>query len=192
VKRAGWREEVAGVAAEDLVFVDESGANVRMTRAYARAPRHQRAVGRVPRNHGKATSLVAALTPCGLAAPLRRLSAFDAGSFAAYVEQTLGPALRPGQVVVLDNLSIHKDARVRAAVEATGCRLVFLPPYSPDCSPIEFAFAKVKAALRKAGARAQGALDAAAPQGVCDRAVATITAQDARGFFRHCGYPLAQ
>ena len=187
MKRAAWRDAVAGVRPERLVFVDESGANVRMTRAYARAPRRARAIGRVPRNHGKATSLVAALTPAGLAVPLRRLGAFNADSFAAYVEQALCPALRPGQVVVLDNLSIHKDRRVRAAIEAAGCRLLFLPPYSPYFSPIELAFSKVKAALRQAGARAQEALDAA-----IDRAVAAITPQDARGFFRHCGHPLAQ
>jgi transposase len=187
VKRAAWRAAVAGVRAADLVFVDESGANVRMTRAYARAPRAERAVGRVPRNHGKAASLVAALTPGGLRAPRRRPGAFNADHFAAYAEQTLRPTLRPGQVVVLDNLSIHKDARVRAAVEAAGCRLLSLPPYSPDFSPIELASSKVKAALRQVGARAQDALDAA-----IDRAVATITARDASGFFRHCGYPLAQ
>jgi transposase len=178
---------VAGVRPADLVFVDESGASVRMTRAYARAPRRERAVGRVPRNHGKATSIVAALTPDGLRAPCRRLGAFNADRFVEYVERTLAPALRPGQVVVLDNLSVHKDRRVRAAVEAAGCRLLFLPPYSPDCSPIELAWSKVKAALRQAGARAQDALEAA-----IDLAVTTISAQDARGFFRHCGYPLAQ
>jgi transposase len=187
VKRAAWRAALAGVPSADLVFVDESGANVRMTRAYARAPKHERAVGRVPRNHGKPTSLVAALTPHGLRAPRRRLGAFNAEAFAAYVEEALCPALRPGQVVALDNLNIHKGPRVRAAIEAAGCRLVFLPPYSPDFSPIEPAFAKLKAALRKVGARAQEALDAA-----IDQAVAAITPQDARGFFRHCGYPLAQ
>jgi transposase len=187
VKRAAWRDEVAGLAAADLVFVDEAGVSVRMTRADARAPRPERAVGRVPRNHGKATSLVAALTPEGVQAPLRRLGAFNADSFAGYVEQALCPALRPGQVVVLDNLSVHKDRRVRQAIEAAGCRLAFLPPYSPDCSPIEPAFAKIKSTLRRVGARVQDALDAA-----IDQAVATITPQDARGFFRHCGYPLAQ
>lgn len=152
-----------------------------------RAPRRERAVGRVPRNHGKATSLVAALPPGGLRAPHRRLGAFTADRFAAYVEQTLCPALRPGQVVVLDNRSIHQDRRVRAAVAAAGCRLLFLPPYSPAFSPIELAWSKVKAALRRAGARAQEALDAA-----IDHVVATISAQDAGGFFRHCRYPLAQ
>ncbi|HEV7216186.1 MAG TPA: IS630 family transposase [Chloroflexota bacterium] len=192
MKRAAWRTAMAGVRRADLVFLDASGASIRLTRAYARAPKRERAVGRVPRNHGKATSLVAALTPQGLRAPARRLGARNADSFAAYVAGTLAPALRPGQVVVLDNLSVHKDPRVRAAVEAAGCRLVFLPPYSPDFSPIELAYAKVKAALRKAGARAQDALDAAAPQGVCDQALATITPQDAAAFFRHCGYSLAQ
>jgi transposase len=144
----------------------------------------------VPRHHGKTTSLVVALTPGGLAAPRRRLGVCNADTFAAYVEEALTPALRPGQVVALAHLSSHQDRRVRAAIEGAGCRLVVLPPSSPDCSPIALAFAKVNAALRHAGARAQDALDAAAPQGVCDHAVTAVTAQDARSFFRHWGYPL--
>jgi transposase len=187
VKRAAWREAMAGVRAEDLVFVDELGADIRLTRADARAPRGQRAVGRVPRNHGKSTTLVAALTPTGLRAPLRRLGAINGESFAAYVRDVLCPLLRPGQVVAMDNLSAHQGAAVREAIAAAGCALVFLPPYSPDLSPIEPAFSKVKALLRAAGARTQDALDAA-----LDAAVARVTAQDARAFFNHCGYSLAQ
>jgi transposase len=187
VKRAAWWDAVAAHAPDDLVFVDESGANVKMARAYARAPRGERAVGRVPRNHGTPTSLVAALTPDGLRATVTRRGAFDTASFAAYVQDVLCPVLRPGQVVVLDNLSAHKSAAVRAAVEAAGCALLFLPPYSPDFAPIELAWAHVKAALRAAAARTQDALDAAIAA-----ALPRVTADHARAYFRHCGYSLAQ
>jgi transposase len=187
VKRAAWREEMAGVRAEDLVFADEFGADIRLTRAYARAPRGERAVGEVPRNHGKRTSVLAALGPGGLCAARRRLGAFNGEAVAEWARDVLCPLLRPGQVVVMDNASIHKGAAVREAVEAAGCRLVFLPAYSPDFSPIEPAISKLKAALRRIGARAQDALEAA-----IDEVVATVNAEDARGFFKHCGYSLAQ
>jgi transposase len=166
--------------------VDETGANIRLTRLYARAPRGERVVGQVPRNHGTATTLVAALTPAGLVAPQRQLKGMTTERFIAYVREVLCPRLRPGQVVVLDNLSAHKRTTIRDLIEAAGCTLLYLPPYSPDFTPIEPAYAKVKAALRAAGARTQEALDQA-----IDAAVATITAQDARGFFTHCGYSLA-
>jgi transposase len=108
-------------------------------------------------------------------------------SFTAYVRDVLCPRLRPGHVVVMDTLSVHKAAAVREAIEAAGCTLRFLPPYSPDFAPIELAFAKLKAALRAAGARTHEALHAAIAT-----AVAQITAADARGFFHHCGYRLTQ
>ncbi len=187
MKRAEWREEMAGVPAEDLVFVDEFGADIRLTRAYARAPRGERAVGEVPRNHGKRTSVLAALLPGGLAAPLRRLGAYDGAGVADWAREVLCPALRPGQVVVMDNASIHKGAAVREPIEAAGCRLLFLPSYSPDFNPIELAISKLKSALRRAGARTQDALDAA-----IDQALSTVTPDDARAFFKHCGYSLAQ
>jgi transposase len=187
VKRAAWWEAVAAHAPNDLVFVDESGANVKMARAYARAPRGQRAVGKVPRNHGTPTSLVAALTPDGLRATAARLGAFDTASFAAYVRDVLCPSLRPGQVVVLDNLSAHKSTAVRDAISAAGCSVLFLPPYSPDFAPIELAWAQIKAALRAAAARTQDALDAAIAT-----AWRRVTPDHARAFFRHCGYSLAQ
>jgi transposase len=187
VKRAAWWDAVAVHAPDDLVFVDESGANVKMARAYARAPRGERAVGRVPRNHGRPTSMVAALSPGGLHATATRLGAFDAAGFAAYARDVLCPALRPGQVVVLDNLSAHKSAAVRDAIEAVGCTVLFLPPYSPDFAPIELAWAHVKAALRAAAARTQEALDAAIAA-----ALPRVTPDHARAYFRHCGYSLAQ
>ena len=187
MKRAAWWEVVGAHAPADLVFVDESGASVKMARADARAPRGERAVGRVPRNHGTPTALVAALTPDGLTATATRLGAFDTASFAAYVRDVLCPALRPGQVVVLDNLSAHKSTAVREAIAAAGCAVLFLPPDSPDFAPIELAWAQVKAALRTAAARTQEALDAAIAA-----AWRRVTADQARAFFGHCGYSLAQ
>jgi len=187
VKRAAWWEAVAAHAPADLVFVDESGATVKMTRTHARAPRGERAVGRVPRNHGASTTLLAALTPDGLHATATQPGGVTTASFAAYVRDVLCPVLRAGQTVVLDNLSAHKNAAVRAAIAAVGCSVLYLPTYSPDFSPIEFAWAHVKAALRAAGARTQQALDAAIAA-----AFPAVTADHARAFFRHCGYPLAQ
>jgi len=166
------------------VFVDESGTHLAMTPRRARAPRGQRAYGAVPRNRGGNTTLIAALTPAGLGPAMTLPGAADAAAFAAYVRAFLAPTLVPGQVVVLDNLSVHKGAAIRHLVEACGCRLLFLPPYSPDFAPIEHAFSKLKAHLRRAGARTRDALDAAIAT-----ALDAITAQDAAGWFRHCGYP---
>lgn len=187
MKRGAWWAGLADVAPQDLVFVDETGASIRLTRGYARAPRGCRAVGRVPRNHGTPTTLVAALSPVGLQAPQRLLGAMTTARFTAYIQDVLCPTLRPGQVVAMDNLSAHKSGAVRAAVEAAGCTLRFLPPYSPDFSPIELAFSKLKAHLKAAGARTQATLDDA-----LDAAVTTVTARDAHGFFAHCGYLLPQ
>ena len=178
---------MAAHAPEDLVFVDEAGASIKMTRSHARAPRGERAVGRVPRNHGTSTTLLAALTPDGLRATATQPGGVTTASFAAYVRDVLCPVLRPGQTVVVDNLSAHKSLDVREAIAAVGCRVLFLPTYSPDYSPIELAWAHVKAALRAAGARTQQALDAAIAA-----AFPRVTADHARAYFRHCGYPLAQ
>lgn len=173
------------MAAEDLVFVDETSASIAMTRRYARAPRGQRAPGRVPRNHGTPTTLVAALSLGGLRATMLRSGAINGPSFATYVREVLCPTLRPGQTVILDNLSSHHGAAVRRAIEAAGCGLRFLPAYSPDFNPIEQAFSKLKAALRAAGARTQPALDQAIAE-----AIDHVIALDAHGWFTHAGYPL--
>ena len=109
----------------------------------------------------------------------------DTTAFELYIEQILAPSLHARQIVVMDNLQAHKSARVRQAIEAKGCQLLFLPGYSPDLSPIEEAFSKLKTALRRAGARTQEALQEAIGQ-----VLLTITAQDARGWFQHCGYLL--
>jgi transposase len=156
-----------------------------LTRLYGWAPHDQRATGSTPRNHGKNTTLVAALTPAGLQAPWTIEGAMDTAAFACYVEQVLGPTLRPGQIVVLDNLSVHKADSIREAIERRGCDLLFLPPYSPDYTPVEQAFSKVKAILRRAGARARDTLLEAIRQ-----AVEAITRDDAAAWFAHAGYPL--
>jgi transposase len=171
---------------ERFVWVDECGSHTSLTPLYARAPRGERARGSVPRNRGSNTTLLTAMTLEGMGPAVTLEGAVDSQTFAAYVEQVLGPTLRPDDIVVLDNLSAHKGARARQAVEARGAQLWFLPAYSPDFSPIEEAFAKLKARLRRAEARTREALDAALGQ-----ALEAITPQDARGFFAHCGY-LAQ
>jgi transposase len=154
-----------------------------MTRLYARAPRGERAYGKVPRNRGKNTTLVASMTAEGMGPCAAVEGATTKAVFEAYVEQVLAPSLRAGQVVVLDNLGAHGGEGVREMVEARGCSLLFLPPYSPDFSPIEEAFSKVKALLRKAAARTREALVEA-----MGRALDAVTAKDARGWFAHCGY----
>jgi transposase len=169
---------------QQLVFVDETGSHIAMTPWYAYAPRGQRAIGTVPRNYGATMTLIAALSLQGMGEALMLDGAADAAAFEVYVEQLLAPSLRPGQIVILDNLSIHLGPRVRQAIEAKGCRLLFLPAYSPDFSPIEEAFSKLKTVLRRMGARTREALQEAIAQ-----ALTLITAQDARGWFFHCGYP---
>jgi transposase len=157
-----------------------------LTRLYGWAPHDQRATGSVPRNHGRNTTLVAALTPDGLQEPwLLVEGAMTTESFEWYIREQLAPRLRPGQVVVLDNLSAHKAASIREALQERGCDLLFLPPYSPDCNPIEQAFSKLKALLRGLGARTQETL-----QEAVRLAVAAITPADAAAWYAHAGYPL--
>ena len=172
--------------ARRLVFVDESGFNTSMTRLRARAPKGKRAYGKVPRNRGKNTTLIAAITLEGaMGAPMTVEGATDSYAFEAYVEHFLAPTLEKGQVVVLDGLGAHRPKRIRELVEARGADLVFLPSYSPDLNPIEEAFSKVKALVRKEGARLSEALVEA-----IGRALAAVTAEDAAGWFAHAGYRL--
>jgi len=184
--RAAWRAEVAALDPAAFVFVDESGTHTSLTRLRARAPRGERAVGVVPRNHGPNVTLFAALTPEGIGPALAMPGAADGEVFGRYVRALLVPSLRPGQVVIMDQLNVHKGAAVREAIEAADCRLLLLPSYSPDFNPIEQAFAKVKAHLRTAAARDFDALVAA-----IGAAIDAVTPADARGCFAHCGYPLS-
>jgi len=179
-----WREQASQLLSQQLVFVDETGSHIAMTPLYAYAPRGQRAIGKVPRNYGATMTLIAALSLSGMGEALMLDGAADAAAFEVYVEQLLAPSLKPGQIVILDNLSIHLGPRVRQAIEAKGCRLLFLPAYSPDFSPIEEAFSKLKTFLRRQGPRTREALQEAIAQ-----ALTLITTQDACGWFLHCGYP---
>ena len=182
-ERAIWRVEASKHLAEEFIFVDECGSNIALTPLYARAPKGERARGSVPRNRGKNITLIAALSLEGMGAAMILEGSANATAFELYVEQVLAPSLQAGQIVVLDNLQAHKNARVKLAIEAKGCQLLFLPGYSPDLSPIEEAFSKLKTALRRAEARTREALEEAIGQ-----ALLTITSQDAYGWFQHCGY----
>jgi transposase len=152
-KRRVWRERVPGLDAQKLVFLDETGANTKMTRQYGRGPRGKRVVGRVPHGHWKTTTFVAGLRSEGLVAPMVIDGAMNGDLFVAYAEQVLVPTLRAGDIVMLDNLLSHKRVKVVRAMERAGCTVAYLPPYSPDLNPIELAFAKIKARLRAAQLR---------------------------------------
>lgn len=155
-----------------------------MTPLYAYAPRGERAVGHVPRNYGANLTVIASLSLSGMGEAMLLDGSADAVAFEAYIEQILAPSLHPGQIVILDNLSIHLGPKVKQAIEGRSCKLLFLPAYSPDFSPIEEAFSKLKTILRRVGARTREALQEAIIQ-----ALPSITAQDALGWFLHCGYP---
>jgi transposase len=183
-KRSAWREEVAPIRSEDLVFLDETGSHLGYTPTHAWAPVGQRAYATAPANRGENKTVVAALTLEGVGPLMRFDGAMTAIRFAGYVRHVLAPTLRTGQVVVADNLTAHRSERARAAIEAKGARFLPLPAYSPDFNPIEEAFSKVKQFLRRAEARTDDDLRAATWA-----AFATITSADAAGWFTHCGYP---
>ena len=182
--RAAWRALVAGeIDARRLVFVDERGSNTSLAPLYAWSRRGERTLGSVPRNWGANVTLLASMSAGGMGRCLAVEGATTRGVFEAYLERVLAPSLRPGQVVVMDNLSAHKGGRVREILEEAGCELLYLPPYSPDLNPIEEAFAKLKGRLRVAAARSREALIEA-----MGAALNATTASDARGFFGSCGY----
>jgi transposase len=182
--RAAWRVMVAASTnPERLVFVDEMGTNTSLTPQYAWSRRGERAHARVPRNWGANVTLLASMSVGGMGPCLAVEGPTTKAVFEAYLERVLAPSLRPSQVVVMDNLSSHKGSRMRELVEARGCELVYLPAYSPDLNPIEEAFAKLKALLRKAEARTRETLIEA-----LGKALEAVTANDARGFFEHRGY----
>lgn len=185
-QRALWRVRQAGLVPDKLVFLDETWAKTNMMRPRGRSLCGARLVASVPYRHWKTTTFLAGLRTSGLVAPLVIDGPVNGEIFLAYVRQQLVPTLAAGDVVILDNLASHKRAGVREAIEGVGATLLFLPPYSPDFNPIELAFAKVKAHLRRAAARERPVLEAAIGE-----AVAAVTAADARGFFAHSGYHLS-
>ena len=166
------------------VLKDEMGSNISLAPLYAWSRRGERAFGSVPRNWGKNLTLLASMSLEGMGPSLAVEGSTTTVVFEAYLEQVLVPSLRAGQVVVMDNLTAHRSSRVRELIESRGCELIYLPPYSPDYfNPIEEAFAKLKALLRKAGARSREVLIEA-----MGWALEALTPRDARNFFEHRGY----
>lgn len=184
-RRAAWKRNQPKIDAKRLIFIDETWTKTNMTRLRGRAPRGQRLVDKTPHGHWKTTTLIAALGITGMRCSTVVDGAVNGDVFEAFVEQVLVPELRSGDVVIMDNLSSHKRLRVRERIEATGARLVFLPPYSPDLNPIELVFAKIKQALRSLACRSRDALWNAM-QSVLDQ----VTSDDAQNCYRHCGYTL--
>ena len=166
-----------------LVFIDETWAKTNMTRSRGRAARGARLVAKVPYGHWKTTTFLAALRCTGLTAPLVVDGAINGAVFLAYVQQQLVPMLKPGDIVVMDNLGAHKIAAVYKAIEAAGARVVYLPPYSPDLNPIETVFSKFKALLRSAAERTVETLWHA-----CGKLLDKFPESECRNHIRHCGY----
>jgi transposase len=181
--REAWRETQGSMSINCLVFIDETWATTNMTRRYGRARRGERLVAAVPYGHWKTTTFIGALTADGLTAPAVIDGPVNGEIFLAYVKQVLVPTLKPGKIVVMDNLPSHKVDGVRAAIEATGAHLRYLPPYSPDLNPIEQLFAKLKALLRKIAARSVEALWTAIGQLVAD-----FTTGECKNYLRNSGY----
>lgn len=182
-QRSLWHEQLAPVPSARLVFVDESGANTKMTRLYGRSPVGQRLVSRVPHGHYQTSTLIAAVRLRGPCAPWVFEGAMDGEMFLAWVRQGLAPTLQPQDMVIMDNLATHKAAGVRLAIEAVGARLLYLPPYSPDFNPIENLWSKIKHILRRLCPRTADELREAVAL-----AFAAISTADCHGFFLHARY----
>jgi transposase len=182
-ERAAWREEFAAVDPARLVFLDESGASTAMDRTHGRAPSGVRVDGPVPHGHWKVVTLTAAVRLEGVGACLAFDGATDSAAFETYLGECLAPTLRPGDIVVMDNLSCHKTAEVARLIAAAGAEVRYLPAYSPDLNPIERLFSKLKAWLRSAKARTVDGLIEAMGD-----ALRAVRAGDIRGWFTHSGY----
>ncbi len=168
---------------ETLVFIDETGTTTNMGRLRGRCPRGERLLGHLPHGHWKTTTFVAGLRNGAITAPFVIDKPMNGEIFLAYVEQGLAPTLKAGDTVIMDNLPAHKVAGVRGAIEATGARLLYLPPYSPDLNPIEMAFAKLKALLRKAAMRTIPLL-----WDKIGELLSAFSPQECQHYFRHVGY----
>jgi transposase len=182
-RRGQWKQRQGNVAAGRLIFIDETWAKTNMTRLHGRCPRGERLVAKVPHGHWKTLTFVAGLRCDGVVAPCVFDGPINAESFLAWVVQFLAPTLKPGDIVVMDNLSSHKNIGVRAAIKAAGAKLFFLPPYSPDLNPIEKAFSKLKTLLRKENARTFEQVEK------CIAALLkTITPDECVNYFKAAGY----
>jgi transposase len=181
--RKAWRKQSLSWSTSRLVFLDETAISTKMARTHGRCVGGERLIGRVPFGAWQTTTFIAALRHNRLAAPAAFEGALTGDSFTAYVEQVLAPTLRRGDIVILDNVPTHKVPAARAAIEARGAQMLFLPPYSPDMNPIELAFSKLKALLRKAAARTGRALWRA-----LRTALAQFAPQECANFLAHAGY----
>ncbi len=181
--RRRWQRGQPAFDPRRLVFIDETWAKTNMARTRGRCRRGARLVGRVPHGHWKTTTFVAALRHDAITAPFVVDRPINGVIFRIYVERVLAPTLEPGDIVILDNLGSHKSAEVRRLIEARGARLLFLPPYSPDLNPIELAFAKLKALLRKASKRSVEDLWTKIGD-----LLDTFTADECQNYFSHAGY----
>jgi transposase len=185
-QREEWKATQGSLDVRRLVFLDETWASTNMTRTHGRAPQGQRLVMHVPHGHWKTTTFVVALRVDGLIAPTVVDGPMTGDCFVAYVEQQLVPTLRPGDIVVMDNLSSHKRAAVRTAIEAARAELRYLPPYSPDLNPIEKAFSKLKAKLRAAELRTIPELEQ-----YLGKILDAFSPEECENYFRSCGYQAA-
>ena len=182
-RRQAWFEAQPGLDPDRLVFVDETGASTKMARRCGRAARGQRCRAPVPHGHWKTTTFVGALRLSGMTAPMVLDGAMYGAAFLAYVERVLAPTLKPGDIVMMDNLSTHRGAAVRHAIQSAGAELRFLPPYAPDLNPIEMAFSKFKAHLKRRAARTVTQLDEAIAQ-----AIDAYTQNECKNYFAAAGY----
>ena len=182
-RRWDWVESQPDLHPDRLVFIDETWVTASMARTRGRAPRGERLRAAIPHGHWKTTTFVAGLRNRGMIAPLVLDGPVNGELFQAYVDQVLAPELRPGDVVVMDNLGSHKGAGIRSAIEAAGASLLYLPPYSPDFNPIEQAFAKLKAMLRKAAERTLDDL-----WRTIGRILETFTPTECANYFAAAGY----
>ncbi|QYE33282.1 IS630 family transposase (plasmid) [Polymorphobacter sp. PAMC 29334] len=182
-RREAWFEGQLDLDPHRLVFIDETGASTKMARLHGRAPRGQRLRASIPHGHWKTTTFVGALRLTGMTAPMVLDGPMTGDWFLAYTKQVLVPTLRRGDTIIMDNLPAHKGTAVREAIEAAGARLMFLPPYSPDFNPIENAFAKLKALLRKAAARTVEQLWT-----VIGQSIDAFSPTECANYFRHAGY----
>ena len=183
LKRVQWRDSQAQIDPAKVVFIDETWAKTNMTRRYGRSPLGTRLVEKTPCGRWQTTTFLGALRAEGFVAPLTVEGTINGPLFRAWVEQHLAPTLRPGDIVVMDNLSSHKVAGVREAIEAAGAELRYLPPHSPDLNPIELAFSKLKILLRDGAERTVDKL-----WKLCGRTLDEFTEHECRNYFQHCGY----
>lgn len=184
--RAAWHTLVATIDPDRFVFLDESGVATDLIRRYGRSRRGTRVHDHTPHRHWHTSTFVGALRIDGLTAPGLLDGPMDGDAFLAYLDQVLAPTLRPGDVVVMDNLPAHRVAGVRERIAATGAQLRYLPPYSPDFNPIELWFAKLKLLLRAARRRTREEVWT-----TVGHSLRLFTAPECRNYFRHCGYPAA-